>query len=144
MQALEQDLRSTVNGEVRFDAGSRALYSADGSIYRQVPIGVVVPRDVDDAVHAIAAARAHGAPVLARGGGTSLEGQCVNAALVLDSSKYLNHVLGVDPGRRTGHVEPGAVCDQLRAAARPHGLTFAADPATHNHSTMGGQVGNNS
>ncbi|HLG70710.1 MAG TPA: FAD-linked oxidase C-terminal domain-containing protein [Chloroflexota bacterium] len=144
MEPLERELREAIRGEVRFDAGSRALYSADGSIYRQVPIGVVLPRDVDDAVQAVAIAREHGVPVLPRGGGTSLEGQCVNAALVLDFSKYVNHVLCVDPRQRTGQVEPGAVCDQLRAGARPHGLTFAPDPATHNHSTMGGQAGNNS
>ncbi|HEU0167408.1 MAG TPA: FAD-binding and (Fe-S)-binding domain-containing protein, partial [Chloroflexota bacterium] len=144
MPALEQDLRSSIRGEVRFDAGSRALYSADGSIYRQVPVGVVIPRDVEDAAQAVAVARQHGVPLLPRGGGTSLEGQCVNAALVLDFSKYANRILGVDPSARTGRAEPGEVCDQLRAGARPYGLTFAPDPATHNHSTVGGQVGNNS
>src|SRR4051794_10178064 len=88
--ALSSELRGAISGEVRFDAGSRALYATDGSNYRQVPIGVVVPRDVDDVVKTIAICRARGAPILSRGGGTSLTGSCCNVAVVIDWSKYLN------------------------------------------------------
>src|SRR5690348_826984 len=87
-QALAAALRRHIRGEVRFDNGSRALYATDGSNYRQVPIGVVVPRDVEDVVASMALAREFGAPILCRGGGTSLAGQCCNVALVLDFSKY--------------------------------------------------------
>src|SRR5215831_8731112 len=112
--ALESALRKVVTGEVRFDAGSRALYSTDGSNYRQVPIGVVVPRSIDDVVATVAAAHRHGAPVLSRGGGTSLAGQCCNVAVVMDFSKYLHHVLHIDPEQRLGTVQPGCVLDTLR------------------------------
>src|SRR5499426_1814366 len=95
--SLEVNLRACVRGEVRFDAGSRALYATDGSNYRQVPIGVVIPRDVDDVVETVAAARRHGAPVLARGGGTSLAGQCCNVAVVMDFPKYMHRLLALDP-----------------------------------------------
>ncbi len=141
---LARALDEHVRGEVRFDAGTRALYATDGSNYRQVPIGVVLPRDLDDVVHTLAAAREFGAPVLSRGGGTSLAGQCCNVAVVMDFSKYMHRVLGVDPGRRLARVEPGCVLDDLRAAAEPHGLTFGPDPATHTHCTLGGMLGNNS
>ncbi|HKB53804.1 MAG TPA: FAD-binding and (Fe-S)-binding domain-containing protein [Ramlibacter sp.] len=141
---LEFELRQRVKGEVRFDDGSRALYAADASNYRQVPIGVVVPRDVDDVIATVAACHAHGAPVLSRGGGTSLCGQCCNVAVVMDFSKYMNRVLAIDPVARTARVQPGCVLDDLRDAARRHGLTFAPDPATHNHNTLGGMIGNNS
>lgn len=142
--ALEEDLRQCVRGEVRFDAGSRALYAADASNYRQVPIGVVIPRSSEDVVAAVAACRRHGAPVLSRGGGTGLCGQTCNVAVVLDFSKYLNRVLAIDPEARTARVQPGVVLDELRGQAARHGLTFAPDPATHNHNTLGGMVGNNS
>ncbi|TFZ01389.1 FAD-binding and (Fe-S)-binding domain-containing protein [Ramlibacter rhizophilus] len=141
---LEADLRATVRGEVRFDAGSRALYATDASNYRQTPIGVVIPRDVDDVVATVAACHAHGAPLLSRGGGTSLCGQCCNVAVVLDFSKYMNQVLEIDPEARIARVQPGCVLDDLRHAARDHDLTFAPDPATHTHNTLGGMIGNNS
>ena len=101
---LEAALRRAVRGEVRFDAGARAVYSADASNYRQVPIGVVLPRSAEDVLAALAACRAHGAPVLARGGGTSLCGQTVNVAVVLDCSKYMNRVLGIDAGARSARL----------------------------------------
>jgi FAD/FMN-containing dehydrogenase/Fe-S oxidoreductase len=142
--ALAAMLRSRVRGEVRFDDGSRALYATDASNYRQIPIGVVVPRDAEDVVAAVAACRAAGAPILARGGGTSLGGQCCNVAVVLDCSKYMNRVLEINVEERWARVEPGVVLDQLRAAVLPHGLTFGPDPATHNHNTLGGMIGNNS
>jgi FAD/FMN-containing dehydrogenase/Fe-S oxidoreductase len=144
LAALEAALRDAVRGEVRFDAGARAAYSADASNYRQVPIGVVLPRSSEDVLAALAACRAHGVPLLARGGGTSQSGQCVNVAVVIDASKYLDRVLEVDPASRTARVEPGVVCDALNAAARAHGLAFAPDPATHSRCTLGGMIGNNS
>jgi len=144
VDALETSLRATVTGEVRFSAGDRALYATDASNYRQVPIGVVVPRTIEDVVATVAACREHGAPVLSRGGGTSLAGQCCNVAVVIDFSKYLNEVLEIDADTRTARVQPGVVLDDLRDAAGEHGLTFGPDPATHNHCTLGGMIGNNS
>ena len=143
-RALAAALKRRIEGEVRFDDGSRALYATDASNYRQVPIGVVLPRSRDDLVAAVAVCREHGAPLLARGGGTSLAGQCCNVAVVLDCSKYLNRIVALDPQARTARVEPGVVLDQLRAAAEQHHLTFAPDPATHSHNTLGGMIGNNS
>jgi FAD/FMN-containing dehydrogenase/Fe-S oxidoreductase len=144
VHALEADLRAALTGEVRFDEGSRALYATDASNYRQVPIGVVIPRTKDDVIRTVEICRRHGAPLLARGGGTSLCGQCCNVAVVIDFSKYLNRVLEIDPAAKTARVEPGCVLDDLRNAANRHGLTFAPDPATHTHNTLGGMIGNNS
>jgi FAD/FMN-containing dehydrogenase/Fe-S oxidoreductase len=142
--ALEAALRRHLRGEIRFDSGSRALYATDGSNYRQVPIGIVVPRDKEDVLATVALCRDHGAPLLARGGGTSLAGQCCNAAVILDFSKYMASILEIDPARRIARVEPGVVLDQLRAEAEKHHLTFAPDPATHDRCTLGGMIGNNS
>jgi len=142
--ALAAALSRSIRGEVRFDDGSRALYATDGSNYRQVPIGVVLPRDVEDVVAAIALAREFGAPILCRGGGTSLAGQCCNFAVVLDFSKYMAKILEVDPVRRIARVQPGVILDHLRNAAEKHGLTFGPDPATHDRCTLGGMIGNNS
>ena len=144
VRRLERALRSRVSGEVRFDDGSRALYATDASNYRQVPIGVVVPRSIGDVVAAVECAREAGAPIVARGGGTSLAGQCCNVALVLDTSKFLNRILYLDPAKRRARVEPGVVLDRLRERAERHHLTFAPDPSTHNHCTLGGMIGNNS
>ena len=141
---LEAALKKAVRGEVRFDAGSRALYASDSSNYRQVPIGVVVPRDREDVLETLALCRRFGAPILGRGAGTSLAGQCCNVAVVLDTSKYFNRVLEVDPASKTARVEPGAILDDLRDAAEEHGLTFGPDPATHASCTLGGMIGNNS
>ncbi|WP_026442468.1 FAD-binding and (Fe-S)-binding domain-containing protein [Pseudacidobacterium ailaaui] len=143
-QELEKRLRAVVRGEVRFDAGSRALYATDASNYRQVPIGLVVPRDAEDVIAALACCREFGAPVLARGGGTSLAGQCCNVAVVLDFSKYMRGIHWLDPERKLAHVEPGIVLDRVREAAEEHHLTFAPDPATHSRCTLGGMIGNNS
>jgi len=142
--ALEGDLRRQLRGDVRFDSGSRALYATDGSNYRQVPIGVVLPRDVDDVMATISLAREYGAPILCRGGGTSLAGQCCNVAVILDFSKYMGQILEIDPGRRIARVQPGVVLDHLRNAAERHHLTFGPDPATHDRCTLGGMIGNNS
>ena len=143
-KALAAALASAITGEVRFDAGSRAVYSADASNYRQIPIGVVVPRTYEDVVTAVKICREHGAPLLPRGGGTSQCGQCVNVAVVLDFSKYLGSVLSIDAEARTALVQPGTVCDTLKSAAEAHGLTFGPDPATHSRCTLGGMIGNNS
>ncbi|HLV86800.1 MAG TPA: FAD-linked oxidase C-terminal domain-containing protein [Candidatus Sulfotelmatobacter sp.] len=141
---LAAALRSHLRGEVRFDAGSRALYATDGSNYRQVPIGVVLPMDVDDVLAAIALCREFGAPLLCRGGGTSLAGQCCNVAVVLDFSKYMAGIVEIDPARRIARVQPGVVLDKLRNAAEKYHLTFAPDPASHDRCTIGGMIGNNS
>jgi FAD/FMN-containing dehydrogenase/Fe-S oxidoreductase len=144
VDALERDLRARVDGEVRFDAGSRGAYSTDASNYRQVPIGVVVPRSVEAAAEAVAVCRDHGAPVLPRGGGTSLAGECTNTAVVLDFTKYCNRLLTVDPEAGTCVVEPGIVLDELNRQLEEHGLEFGPEPATHNHCALGGMIGNNS
>jgi FAD/FMN-containing dehydrogenase/Fe-S oxidoreductase len=144
MQALEADLRRNVRGEVRFDQGSKALYAADASNYRQVPLAVVVPSDVDDLLETLAACRRNDVPFLPRGGGTSQNGQCVNVAVVADASKYVNRVVSIDPAAGVAIVEPGVICDTLRDAAEAHGLTFAPDPATHSRCTLGGMIANNS
>jgi FAD/FMN-containing dehydrogenase/Fe-S oxidoreductase len=142
--SLERELAATLRGEVRFDSGSRALYATDASNYRQVPIGVVLPRDAEDVVAIHAACRKFGAPIVNRGGGTSLAGQACNEAVVIDMSKYMNAVIAIDVDRQQARVQPGVVLDELQAAAAPHGLTFGPDPSTHNRCTLGGMIGNNS
>ncbi len=141
---LETELKQNIKGEVRFDRGSRAMYSTDGSNYRQIPIGLVVPRDGGDVVAAMAACRKYGAPVLARGAGTSLAGQCCNVAVVFDFTKYMNRILELNPEQRFARVQPGVVLDTLRNQAEAYQLTFAPDPSTHNRCTIGGMIGNNS
>jgi FAD/FMN-containing dehydrogenase/Fe-S oxidoreductase len=143
-EALEHALKRAVRGEVRFDAGSRALYATDSSNYRQVPIGLVIPLDEDDVVAAIKACRDAGAPILPRGAGTSLAGQCCNVAVIMDFSKYLNRIVTLDPAGKVARVQPGIVLDRVRDAAEVHQLTFAPDPATHSRCTLGGMIGNNS
>ena len=142
--ALGKDLKQNIKGEVRFDRGSRAMYSTDGSNYRQIPIGLVVPRDAEDVAAAMAVCRKYGAPVLARGAGTSLAGQCCNVAVVFDFTKYMNRILELDPKQKFARVQPGVVLDTLRNQAEVHKLTFAPDPSTHNRCTIGGMIGNNS
>jgi FAD/FMN-containing dehydrogenase/Fe-S oxidoreductase len=143
-RALASVLRRNLRGEVRFDRSSRALYATDGSNYRQVPIGVILPRNIDDVVAAVALAREYGAPILCRGGGTSLAGQCCNVAVILDFSRYMARIVEIDPARRLARVQPGVVLDNLRNAAEKHHLTFGPDPATHDRCTLGGMIGNNS
>src|SRR5579875_138274 len=143
-EELEQRLREKIRGEVRFDAASRALYTSDASNYRHAPIGLVIPRDEQDVIDTVAICRSLGAPILSRGGGTSLSGQACGAAVILDFSKYMNKMGPVDPIARTVHVQPGIVLDRVREAAERHGLTFAPDPATHSRCTLGGMIGNNS
>lgn len=141
---LSRALASEIRGEVRFDRGSRALYATDGSNYRQIPIGLVVPRDADDVIAAVEVCRRFGAAVLPRGAGTSLAGQCCNVAVVLDFTKYMNRILEIDPVQRFARVQPGVVLDTLRNAAEVHQLTFGPDPSTHSRCTLGGMIGNNS
>ena len=129
---------------MRFEASDRALYATDASNYRHVPIGVVIPRTTEDVVNAIGVCRRHGAPVLARGAGTSIAGQCCNVAVVIDASKHLNGLIDIDPSARTARVQPGLTLDDLRHAANVHGLTFGPDPGTHRWCTLGGMIGNNS
>lgn len=119
------------------------MYAADASNYRRVPIGVVAPVDEEDAAAAVAVCHAHGAPLLPRGAGTSIAGQAVNTAVVLDFTQHMNRVLEIDADARTARVQPGLVLDDLRAAATEHGLTFGPDPSTHNRCTLGGMIGNN-
>ncbi len=143
-RTLARDLRDVVDGEVRFDNGDRALYATDASNYRQVPLGVVLPRSVEGVVAAVELCHEARVPVLPRGAGTSLAGETCNVAVVIDCSKYLDGVLWLDADRRLAKVEPGCVLDTLRDAAEQHDLTFGPDPATHDHNTLGGMLGNNS
>jgi FAD/FMN-containing dehydrogenase/Fe-S oxidoreductase len=142
---LEASLKELLDGEVRFDKGTRALYATDGSNYRQAPIGVVIPRHVQDVETTMRIAREHGAPILSRGGGTSLAGQCCNVAVVMDFSKYMHNVVKIDAANRLGHVQPGCVLDHFRETAKKEAsLFFGPDPATHSRCTIGGMLGNNS
>ncbi|MFK0138842.1 FAD-binding and (Fe-S)-binding domain-containing protein [Streptomyces murinus] len=142
--ALIAALRAEVDGEIRFDAGSRGAYATDGSNYRQVPLGVVVPRTVEAGARAVSVCARFAAPVLSRGGGTSLAGQCTNTAVVIDWSKYCTGLITVDPERRTCVVEPGIVLDELNARLARHRLQFGPKPSTHSHCALGGMIGNNS
>ncbi|HTW88562.1 MAG TPA: FAD-linked oxidase C-terminal domain-containing protein [Candidatus Binataceae bacterium] len=143
LKLLEAELRRSIEGDVRFDRGSLVVYSTDASNYRQIPLGVVVPRHEGDVIRAVALARENSIPLLARGGGTSLGGQTVNAALVLDFSKYMNSIGCFDAERRTVAVEPGVVQTQLNRALAAHDLFFPPDPTTADRCTIGGMVGNN-
>jgi FAD/FMN-containing dehydrogenase/Fe-S oxidoreductase len=143
-RALARDLSRETGAEVRFGAGTRALYANDASVYRQVPIGVVVPRTLDDVVATVDLCRKHDAPLFGRGCGTGLAGQSVNDAVLIDFTKYLHEIQELDYDRRWALVEPGVICDQLRDAAEKRNLTYGPDPATHSRCTLGGMIGNNS
>ncbi len=144
VQMLEEDLKSFVSGEVRFDAGSKAAYSCDSGNYRQIPLGVVLPKSEEDILATVAICRRYKAPLLSRGGGTSLAGQTNNVGVVMDLSKYYNQVLSFDREAKTVTVQPGIVLDHMKEYTEKHGLTFGPDPSTHNHCTIGGMLGNNS
>ena len=143
-QSLERGLKQAVKGEVRFDSFSRVLYSTDASIYQIMPLGVVIPRDEDDIAVTLRLAADSGTPVLPRGGGTSLAGQSIGRAVILDCSKYMDRVVEVDGTDRWARVQPGAVQDELNLAARSYGLHLGPDTATSNRATLGGMMGNNS
>jgi FAD/FMN-containing dehydrogenase/Fe-S oxidoreductase len=145
VKALEEELSKSITGEVRFDDGSRALYSTDASNYRQIPIGVVLPKTEDDVLNIINICHKYDAPIVNRGGGTSLAGQGCNVAVLVDMSKYYNKVLHIDKEKKLVTIQPGIVLDEMRhTTEREAGLTFGPDPATHTHCTLGGMLGNNS
>ena len=143
-EELAEKLRKNIEGEVRFGDGDRALYATDGSNYRQPPIGVVIPKSEADVISTMAICREFDAPVLSRGCGTSLVGQCCNTAVIIDFSKYLHQILEIVPEKKLARVQPGCILDNLRNAAEEFHLTFGPDPSTHNHNTLGGMIGNNS
>jgi FAD/FMN-containing dehydrogenase/Fe-S oxidoreductase len=143
-QALAAEIRAAISGEVHFDDGYRALYAVDGSNYRQTPIGVVIPKTIDEVIQTVALARKYGAPILPRGGGTSLAGQSCNVAVIIDFSKYLNHIIEIHPQEKYAWVQPGVVLDHLRKRANQYDLTFGPDPSTHEYCNLGGMIGNNS
>ena len=142
--ALRRDLQEHIEGEVRFDRVSRALYSTDASVYQIEPLGIVIPRTRDDVVRTVQIARRHGCSITARGGGTSQAGQAIGAGLQLDTSKYFNRILETNLAERWAWIEPGVVLDELNAALRPHGLRFAPDISTASRATVGGMIANNS
>ncbi len=141
---LQAELEARIRGEVRFDTVSRMLYATDASNYEIEPIGVVIPRSVEDIAATVELAASHSVPILPRGGGSSLAGQAVGAALVIDTSKYLNRVLSFQQDERTVTVEPGINLDDLNRQMKQHGLMFGPDPSSSNRATAGGVVGNNS
>lgn len=137
-------LRHQLDGHHDFSDAGVALYTSDASNYRQIPLGVVYPKTIEDIVLTSTLCREQKLPLLMRGGGTSQNGQCVNEAVILDCSRYLDQVVDIDTLNRTALIQPGIVCDALKAAAEQHGLTFGPDPATHSRCTLGGMIGNNS
>src|SRR5579871_2848085 len=144
LKDLAHSLAREIAGQVRFDPGSRALYATGGANWRQVPIGVVIPRDADDVVKTLSICREFGAPILSRGAGTGLAGQTTNVAVILDFSKYMNRIISLDPRQRTALVQPGLILDHLRKPAEEYHVTFGPDPSTHEYCTLGGMIGNNS
>ncbi|WP_121743133.1 FAD-binding and (Fe-S)-binding domain-containing protein [Natronorubrum halophilum] len=142
--ALVCDLRARVEGDVRFDAYTRQLYATDASAYEVTPIGVVFPESTDDVAATVAYCAERELPVLPRGGGTSLAGQAVNEAVVLDFTRYMDDIVSIDPDARRARVQPGTVLADLNESLAPHGLKFAPDPAAGNRSAIGGAIGNNS
>jgi len=142
--AFERQLRVAVRGEVCFDDVTRGLYATDASIYQITPVCVVMPRDEADVLAAMSAAAEHGIAILPRGAGTSLGGQAVGPAMVMDMARYMNQVIELDLEQRSVRVQPGIVLDELNAALAPHRLHFAPDPATSSRATIGGMIGNNS
>ncbi len=141
---LADELRGRMEGEVRFDEMTRGLYSTDASIYQISPVGVVFPKSRADVKAAVEVAARHRVPILPRGSGTSLSGQTVAAALVIDFSRFMNRILDIDVARRLVRVEPGVVLDQLNAALAPLGMQFGPDVATSSRANLGGMIGNNS
>jgi len=140
---LQRTLIEAVDGQIRFDAGSRSAYAQDGSNYRQPPIGVVVPKTADAAVAAVQVCRDFSVPVLSRGCGTSLAGQCCNEAVIIDWTKYCHEVISVDPGGRTAIVQPGIALDRVNDAVKKYGLMVGPKPSTHVSCTIGSMIGNN-
>jgi FAD/FMN-containing dehydrogenase/Fe-S oxidoreductase len=145
VRGLRRRLEETVAGEVRFDTQSKAMYATDASNYRQVPIGVVIPKTLDDVVATHRACHEYAAPIVNRGGGTSLSGETVNFAVVIDHTKYLTQIGDADPGKRTVVCEPGAINEHVnRKTGRQIGMVFGPDPSSHSRCAIGGNIGNNS
>ena len=144
LASLKQELSKEISGEVRFDDVSRALYSTDASVYQIRPLGVVLPKTTDDIVRLVRACGRFHVPITARGGGTSQAGQAIGPGIVVDTSKYLNRVIEINPTERWARVEPGVVLDELNAVLRSHGLRFAPDISTASRATVGGMMANNS
>jgi len=144
IEKLRRALEAEIEGEVRFSLGDRVLYATDASNYRQIPYGVVLPKSAEDVVTAVRLCNTHDVPITPRGGGTSLAGQTCNTSIIIDFSKYMHRVLSLDPQARLAVVEPGCILDRLREEAEKHHLTFGPDPATHDHNTLGGMIGNDS
>lgn len=143
-ESLRRELAAVVDGEVRFDRVSRALYSTDASVYQIEPLGVVVPRSAEGVIQAVHIAARHGVPITPRGGGTSQAGQAIGAGLVLDTSKHLNKIVEINADERWARVQPGVVLDDLNAALRPFHLRFAPDVSSASRATVGGMMANNS
>lgn len=141
---LESALRRRVAGQLHFDPLSKALYSTDASLYQMEPIGVLTPRDANDVEAAVSICSEMDVPLLPRGGGTSLAGQTVNHALVMDFTKSMHRVLEVNPEEQWVRTQPGITLDELNRQLRPHSLHFPPDPTTSNRATVGGAIGNNS
>ncbi len=144
VRSVGEELRRSLSCPVHFDAQAKAMLAADASNYRQVPMGVVIPRSISDVVETVDICRRHDVPIVARGGGTAIAGQTINFAVVIDFSRYMNKIIAIDPERKIARVQPGCILDHLRQAAEKHNLTFGPDPATHDHNTLGGMIGNNS
>jgi FAD/FMN-containing dehydrogenase/Fe-S oxidoreductase len=144
MPDLKRSLENALQGEVLFDAFSRGRYATDASIYQVMPVGVVVPRDADDALRALEIAADAGVAILPRGAGTSQCGQAIGEALVVDNSKYLNNIGELDEDALSIWVEPGVVLDHLNAHLKPHGLWYPVDVSTSAQATIGGMTANNS
>src|SRR5256885_10309244 len=143
-EALRAELAAQIEGEVRFDPISQALYSTDASVYQILPLGVVLPKSRDDVIRAVNICRAAGVSITARGGGTSQAGQAIGAGVQLDFSKHFNKVLALEPEAKRVRVEPGIVLDELNAFLRPYGLLLPLDISTSDRATIGGMIANNS
>src|SRR5262245_24118903 len=141
---LLRHLTNHLEGEVRFDAPSRTLYSTDASIYQIEPLGVVLPKRLDDVVATVQVAAAMRVPITPRGGGTSLSGQSIGPGVVLDCSKYLNAILDIDPTARVARIQPGVVLDTFNRVLGDHDLQFGPDVSTSSRANLGGLMGNNS
>ncbi len=141
---IATDLQREISGDVRFDHLSRTIYATDASIYEIIPLGVVIPKNVDDVVATIKQCRHHGIAVIPRGAGTGLAGGALGSGVQLDLSRYMNRIIDIDPQAKTVTVEPGVVLDELNAALAPHGFHFAPDVATSSRATIGGMIANNS
>ena len=144
LKGLKEALEKSLEGEVRFEIGDRALYATDASNYRQLPYGVILPKSAEDVVMAVRLCNQFDVPITPRGGGTSLAGQTTNTAVIIDFSKYIHRILSLNPEQRLAAVEPGCILDHLRDEAEKHHLTFGPDPSTHDHNTLGGMIGNDS